>query len=263
LWFSAAGAALVALKPQSGIPILVALAILGRWRVVGRTILLLVVASVPGVVLLVRAVGSPVTITRVVGDNLDLLSRLPPGDLTNPTNLRIDVLGLLAHFRGPALTGLAWTGVAFVIITLLFALVPRGSFDLDEEPLAHPYVMTLVGVFLVGSLYHLMYDQVLLYVGPVAAIGLVGTRQDASLRQRFVATGGVLLLGWGVMFRVGFRNLMMAMNIPMLAVHTLWVTIPTLLSIGIVAGGPIYKLYVAKRSALRIIRPAVNDAGRG
>jgi|ERR1041384_2748915 hypothetical protein len=262
-WFCAVGAALVSLKPQSGIPILVALAILGLWRVVGRAVLLLVVASLPGVVLLFRVVGSPATITRVVGDNLDLLTRLPPGDLTNPTNLRIDVLGLLAHLGGPALTGLLWTGVAFVIITMLFALVPRGSFDLDEVPLTHPYVATLVGAYLVGSLYHLMYDQVLLYVGPVAAIGLVGTRQDASLRQRFVAAGGLVLLGFGVMFRVGFRNLMMALDIPNLAVHTLWVTVPTLLSIAIVAGGPIYKLYIAKRSALRIIRPAPNDGGRG
>ena len=236
IWLPALGATLVALKPQSAIPTLVALGALGYWRVLGRTALILGLASVPGAVLFIRAAGSPASILRTVGDNLALVSRLPPVDLANPTNLRIDALGIVSQLHGPALTGLGWLAVAFAVTTGLLILALRAGRHRAPEALSDPYVVALVALYLVVSLYHLMYDQLLLYVGPLAAFAAIAEGRAANDRVRMVALGGAALMATGLVFRSGVRALMVDIGFPALPVHQAWVAAPTLIVLAIVLG---------------------------
>jgi glycosyl transferase family 87 len=237
VWLPAVGTALVALKPQSGVPMFVALGILGYGRVLARAAVMLLVASLPGAALFYRAAGSFSGLMRTIGDNLVFLPSLPPGDLTNPTNLRIDGLGLITQVHGPALPGLGWIAVTFVVATALFVIAARVSQERAPDALTDPFVVTLLTVYITTSFYHLMYDQLLLYVGPLAALARLPGDAPQRLRLRIVALGGVVLLAAGIVFRSGLRDQLIALGLPALAVHRLWVVIPTVVGIAIVAWG--------------------------
>jgi hypothetical protein len=237
VWFPALGAALVALKPQSAIPMLVALGVLGHGRVLARAAAILALASVPGVVLFIRAAGSLPAMLRTAADNLSSFPRLPPVDLSNPTNLRIDALGMVSQLHGPALSGLGWLMLSLGVATGLFMIALPADRDGGPRNLADPWVVTLVTVYITVALYHLMYDQLLLYVGPLAAFALLARDPAGSRRARVVAGGGLMLLAAGVVFRSGMRERLVAYGLPALSVHRAWVAIPTLLGLAMVCTG--------------------------
>ena len=232
-WLPAIGATFVALKPQSMIPIFIALGVLGCRKVLLRAATILAVTSLPGAVLFIRAAGNPMAILRTIGENLDLLSRLPPGDLANPRNLRIDALGLVSHLGGPALIGLGWNLVILLVTTGLLVLAVRAC-DQDARTLADPYVATLVTLYVVASLYHLTYDQLLFYVGPLAAFGILTESNAGSRSSRVIASGGVALIGAGLVLRSGFCARMVHYGLPSLTVHKAWVTSPMLIVVALV-----------------------------
>jgi hypothetical protein len=57
VWLPALGTYLIALKPQSGIPMLIALALLRRWSVLLRSLLLIAATSLPAMTILVLTQG--------------------------------------------------------------------------------------------------------------------------------------------------------------------------------------------------------------
>jgi len=225
-WLPSIGTALVALKPQSGIPMLLALAFLGSQKVLWRAAAILIVTSVPGIVLFVTAAGSPSTVIRTIHDNLAVVSRLPPTDLAAPYNLRIDGLGVVSHLHGPALTGMVWPFVILVFATILLALIRHAS----GRSTADPYVMLLAALYIVVSLYHLTYDQLLLDVGPLAALSVVAESTRPNQSSRVLAFGGLALMAVELVLRPRFRNGFVDLGIPALLVHTVWVVTPTLIA---------------------------------
>jgi hypothetical protein len=249
LWVTAIGATLVCLKPQSAIPMLVVLGALGYWRVLGRVALVLMVMSLPGALLFVRAAGSAPAIAQTVRGNLALVGSLPPVFLGNVNNLRVDGLGIVSQLRGPALFELVWMGVAFGASTLLFLLALYGRRARSPVTLGDPYVATLASLYVVGSLYHLTYDQILLYVGPLAAFGALMREDEPSRATEVIAGGGLVLAACGLMFRTGFRNLMMVRGLDPLAVHQAWVAGPTLIAAGIVVAATVADLLKERTSA--------------
>jgi len=233
-WLPAIGVTLVAMKPQSAIPILVALAVLRCWRLLGRAAAILVVTSLPGALLFMRAAGGPSAMFRTVAANLNHLSQLPPNDLINPGNIRIDALGILSHLHGLALTGLGWTAMSFAVATGLLVLALRAVRARGSRALTEPYVVTLVTLYIVVSLVHLSYDQLLLYLGPLTALGVATESAAASRRSKALAAGGIALAAAGIVFRSGFRSRMMESSVLFLPIHEIWVTLPTLIVVAIV-----------------------------
>lgn len=232
-WLPAIGVTMVALKPQSAIPVFVALAVLRYWQVLARAAAILAVTSIPGALLLFRAVDGPSAIIRTVARNLNHLAHLPPNELTNPGNIRIDALGVLSHLNGPPLTGLGWTGITFAIATVLLVLalraVPRSS-----RTLADPYVVSVVTLYIVASLIHLSYDQLMLYLGPLMALRLMAESEVLTRRYDVVAAGGVALAVAGLVFRSGFRSRIIDSGFSFLPVQKTWVTLPTLVLLAVV-----------------------------
>ena len=238
-WVPALGAAVVALKPQSAIPMTVALAALGLWPVLWRMVTILVVSSLPGLVLFIRTVSSPAEVLRVARDNLAGFARIPTDDLANAINLRLDALGLLSRLGGPALNGLGWLFAGFLVLTALFilALRGRGQAPRRSATLGDPWVVMLLGLYIATSLYHLMYDQLLLYVGPLMAIGMVARGESVGLRTRVIARIGVVLLVTGIAFRTGFFNWVLDHGAPLMAVWVPWVVTPSLITLAALVWG--------------------------
>jgi hypothetical protein len=77
-WLGAVGVTLLGLKPQTAIPLFVALGVLGYRQLLARAAAILAVTSMPGVMPFVHSAGSLSAILRTIRDNLDLVSRLPP-----------------------------------------------------------------------------------------------------------------------------------------------------------------------------------------
>jgi hypothetical protein len=232
-WLPAVGVTMVALKPQSAIPIFVALAVLQYWQVLARAAAIIAVTSVPGTLLFLRAAGSPSAIMRTVTGNLSHLSQLPPNDLTFPGNVRIDALGVLSHLGGPALTGLGWTGIIFAVATGILVLALR-AIPRDARTLADPYVVSIVTLYVIGSLVHLSYDQLTFYVGPLTAVGVIIVSKAPSRRVRLIATGGAALAASGIIFRSGFRSRLIHSGRVFPPVHQAWLALPTLIVLAIV-----------------------------
>jgi hypothetical protein len=233
-WLPVAGVILVSLKPQSGLPLFAALGLLGHWKVLARAIIILAAASMPAVALLFRAAGAPSTILGTIRDNLALVSQLPPCDLANPSNLRIDLLGIISHLNGPALTGPVWTVLSFTALTVLLVTALWLMRAYGPKELANPVVVTVIALYVTAALYHLTYDQLLLFVGPLAAVAALSAGA-VDRGTRLVAVGGVVLGCVGVLSRSGVRALMMDLGVPSLAVHRGWVMMPTLISLAVVA----------------------------
>jgi hypothetical protein len=233
-WLPAVGVTLVALKPQSAVPIFVALAALQCWKLLARVGAILAATSLPGALLLVHAAGDPSTIIRTITGNLNHLSHLPPNDLTNPGNIRIDALGIVSHLGGPALTGLGWTAISLAVATGLLMLALHGISARGSRTLADPYVVTVVTLYIVVSLVHLSYDQLLLYLGPLVALGVMTESEAPSTRSNVIAVGGVALAAAGLFFRSGFRGRMIDSGRSFLPVHEAWLSLPTLLVLAIV-----------------------------
>jgi hypothetical protein len=228
-WLPSIGTTLVALKPQSGIPMLLALALLGSQKVLWRAAAILIVTSIPGMVLFVTAAGSLSAAIRTILDNLTVVSRLPPTDLAAAYNLRIDGLGIVSHLHGPALTGLVWPVVFLVFATISFALI-RSISGRSTDAAADPCVMSFVALYIVVALYHLTYDQLLLDVGPLAALSVVAESARPSQSSRVLAFGGLALMAVELVLRPRFRNGFVDLGIPALLVHTVWVVTPTLIA---------------------------------
>jgi hypothetical protein len=233
-WLPAIAVTMVALKPQSALPIFVALAVLHCWPVLVRAAGIVVVTSLPGAVVAVHNAGGLKTMGHTVAENLRVLERLPTNDLATRGNLRIDALGLAARLGLPTLSGTGWAFATFAVLTVVLMLVLRATGARGLDAFADPLVATAVSVFVASSFIHLSYDQVLLYVGPLAATALV-LEHRADAQATTLALGGVILVAIEVAFRASFRTRMVDAGLSALRVRQAWVTLPTLVGIALVA----------------------------
>lgn len=120
----ALGVALALIKPQFGLPLALLLVVAGRGRAVVRGVVWLALASLPALLLCVRAAGGVGGFVDSVVRNL-AYSGSPdsPTGLGSVFNGRIDYLGMLARFGVvdqpswlPAVVGLALVALAAVVV---------------------------------------------------------------------------------------------------------------------------------------------------
>jgi hypothetical protein len=140
----------------------------------------------------------------------------------------------VSHLHGPALLGVGWILFAFAISTGLLVAALRAVRARRTPALADPCVVTIVSLYIVVSLYHLTYDQLLLYAGPLAAFGLLTDNVALTRNSRAVAAGGVALMTAGFVFRSGFGARMVNLGASALSVHQASVMVPTLIGAAIV-----------------------------
>jgi hypothetical protein len=233
-WLPAFAVAVVALKPQSAIPMFASLAVLQCWQVLIRAGAIVVVGSIPGAVIYAYNAGGVTAMASTATENLRVLERLPTNDLTTRANIRIDALGITSRLGAPALSGTWWAFVTFAVLTLVLLLFVRAVGAKGLSAFADPLVAAAVSVFIAVSFIHLSYDQVLFYVGPLAACALV-FEHVGDRRSWTLAIGGLMLLAFEVLFRAGFRTRMIDAGLSALTVRQTWVTMPTLLSTALVA----------------------------
>ena len=229
VWILVLGTVLVSLKPQSGIPMLVALFALRRVDVLWRSCVILAIASLPGVLLFLSAAGSSASAIATLPANVGVMVQIVPGNLASPYNIRIDALGSLAHLNGPALVGGGWAIATMLAATALLLCALRGCARDLHHRAGHPWLMSLLSVYIVASLYHLTYDQLLLYVGPLAAIGVAAGGSVTSRVTRLLAGGGVVLGVSGLLFRPGVITRIADAGVPPWLLHDVRVAGPTIL----------------------------------
>jgi hypothetical protein len=234
VWLPAVAVAMVALKPQSAIPIFVALAILRCWRVLVRAAGIVVVTSLPGATVYAHNAGGLSAMFHTASDNLRVLEHLPTNDLASRSNIRIDVLGVASRLGLPTLSGIGWAVATFLVGTALLVVLVRALGSRGLGAFADPLVATVVSVFVAESFIHLSYDQVLLYVGPLAAFALI-VEHGADASARALAIGGAVLVAFGFAFRAGFRTRMADAGLSAFRVRQTWVTVPSLLSLSLIA----------------------------
>jgi hypothetical protein len=235
VWLATVGVVLVALKPQSGIPLLAGLMVLRQWKVLVAAVVALCLTSLPGTLLLIFVTGSLPAMLRILPENAAFMSSLPPGDLSRPDNLRIDLLGILSHLNIYAFVWPPWTLVAFLLATGAFFVVLCAYRNKPDA--AEPVTATLLSLLIVMSLYHLTYDQILLYVGPTSALPYVVETGPPRRSTRLLAAGGIVLFGMGLLFRPGVREqLVIRLGLPAPLVHHVWVAAPTVFTLMLVGG---------------------------
>jgi hypothetical protein len=235
-WLPAAGVALVALKPQSGIPIFLALILLRYWRVLVRAAVIVGVTSVPGLVLFARNAGGVAGMWHTGAANLRVLQALPPNDLAIRANNRVDALGALSRFGVPVGNGVVWAVVGLGVSTALLLVVVRARRSYGAQGLRDPLVVTAVSVYVAVALIHLSYDQLLLLVGPLLAVAL-WLDGEADIPAKVVAVGGGAVLAVECAFRAGFRSRLIDAGLDPLRVREAWLTVPTVLAVTSVVAG--------------------------
>ena len=245
-WWPALGVVLISLKPQSMVPMFVVLALLAAWGLMSRALALLVATSLPGLALLLHAAGSPAVVGHTVRDNLRYFAHVPEDDLRDAVNNRVDLSGVLAHLHGPVLAGFGWDLAVFVTATIVLALLLAVSHaPRTPAALTDPFVLTLATAFVVVTIYHQPYDQLLLFVGPLAAVG-------AAFRDRYLNAENTALLAVAAVLllvelglRTGFRTRMVDLGWSAPVVRAIYFSAPTVLAIVMVAGCAIARRVVS------------------
>jgi hypothetical protein len=154
-WISALGFTLAALKPQTAIPLAIALVVLGKIPCLARSALLIVGASVPWAILAVPAAGGVHRLVRTLGANARHFEEISGSSTPNQT--RIDAAGVLDHL------GISPTRVVqlliFVTAMAVFAFAARHARGSRLEA----NVIVLIGLpsAILLSMYHREYDFLL------------------------------------------------------------------------------------------------------
>jgi hypothetical protein len=186
-WVAAVGFLLAASTFQTGVPLALALTMLGARAVVWRGALMTVACSLPPVVLGMSAARGPASYTRVFAlgafGHLATLPGQPRGLAEQPN--RIDLGALLLR------AGIHSTGVQIAVGALMLALalsflarLPTGLRRLDYPP-----VLCLVIAVSILCCYHQPYD-VLLVAGAVIPVALLAGSRSAPMFA--VAIAGIL-----------------------------------------------------------------------
>jgi len=178
-WIAAAGFLLAASTFQTGVPLALALIVVGAWPIVWRGAVLAAALSVPPVVLGVMAAGGPARYAQAYTmgalGHLTSLPGEPRGLASQP--YRID-LGALLHRTGIDSTEMQVAG-ALLILALAVAFLARLPADLRR--LDYPPVLCLVAAVTILGAYHQPYDMLLVAGAVLPLVLLAGDRSVLTL----------------------------------------------------------------------------------
>ncbi len=162
-WWTACLVALSCIKPQFGLPMMVFLLALGRWRTVLRGVAVLVATSlVPLVACIRNAGGVPQFADSIRRDIAYASSASAPTGLGSEINFRTDVPGILVRLGFPAMPGvLQLVFVGALVLIVVLALHRLASAELATV------LMTCVILLLP---VHSDYDFALMWVAAGAAV---------------------------------------------------------------------------------------------
>jgi len=224
-WVPAVGVVLVSLKPQSALPILLVLVILRAWPVVVRAVLVLAVTSLPGAFLFLRAGGGLHTLHA----NVAFFGHITQNNLADPLNNRVDLLGLSSHLHGPVLSGLGWSLCLFAILGLALAVGWRRGRQY-EAAMRDPVMLSVIGLFLVISLYHQPYDLIMLFPGPLVALSEWVREERLRRDQAALIATGATVLGTVLVLRATGRAHLVAWGLSDRSVRTTYFSLPVILA---------------------------------
>ncbi len=166
-WLAGLGLALAASTIQTGLPLALALVLLGAWPVVWRGITLLLASSLPPILLGIASQGLRGFVRTFVTGGVSHLGR--------PDN-RIDLGALLQRLGVASAAVVIGAGLLAAALALAFlARLPAHLRQID-----HPPVLFLVIAFTLLCTYHEAYDM-LLVSGAVVPVILVNDRSRAML----------------------------------------------------------------------------------
>ena len=205
-WLAGLGFMLAASTIQVGLPLALALLVLGGWRVVWRGAVLAVGCSLPIAGLEIANAGFPTFVSSFVAGGSVYLVRV---------NDRIDLGGLLYRAGG------AGKGVQVAISLLLasVALIFLARLPPHLRRISHPPVLSFVVAFVLVSAYHESYDLLLVGAAVVPAIlvndqsramlpafGLAGTSAGISSSIAALFYAPLALLGIGISSALALRH---------------------------------------------------------
>jgi Glycosyltransferase family 87 len=197
-WLAGLGFMLAASTIQTGLPLALALLLLGGWRVVWRGIVLALACSLPVMGLDIANAGFSAFVNSFVGGGSVYLVRV---------NNRIDLGGLLFRAGGAGKGAQVAVGLALASVALIFlARLPP-----HLRRISHPPVLSFVVAFMLLSAYHESYDLLLVGGAVVPAIlvndqsramlpafGLAGTSAGISSSIAALFYAPLALLGIGI-----------------------------------------------------------------
>jgi len=167
-WLAAAGVALACMKPTYGVPLVVALLFLGRYRTTVRGVLLATAASLPALPFLARSAGGVVPLfSSVIGSYTIMDSDHSVNTATS--TIRLDAVAMLERLAGRPLGAVVEPLLTLALLAAGGAaaarLARRGG---REGRLAAAGVACLT---ILTCIYHQAYDAILLAL-PMTALAL-------------------------------------------------------------------------------------------
>jgi glycosyl transferase family 87 len=187
-WLAAAGLALACMKPTYGVPLVVALLVLGRTRTAVRGVVLAGVASLPALPLLARAAGG---LGALASSILGAYTIMDADHAVNAatSTIRLDAVAMIERLAGRPLPGVASMLVSLALLgagSAAAARLARRGGNAGRVAAAGAVCLTLL-----VCIYHQAYDAVLLVL-PATALALGGAlwprdRRATALRFTLLA----------------------------------------------------------------------------
>jgi hypothetical protein len=205
-WLAGLGLMLAASTIQMGLPLALALLVLGGWRVVWRGAVLALGCSLPIAGLEIANAGFSTFVNSFVAGGSVYLVRV---------NDRIDLGGLLYRAVGAGKGVQVAISLALASVALIFlARLPP-----HLRRISHPPVLSFVVAFMLVSAYHESYDLLLVGAAVVPAIlvndqsramlpafGLAGTSAGISSSIAALFYAPLALLGIGISSALALRH---------------------------------------------------------
>lgn len=173
-WLAGLGFLLAAATLQTGIPLALALLVLGRWPVVWRGVTLVLACSLPPMALEIANAGPGGFVASFVSGAGGHIGRL---------NNRIDLGALLGRLGVPNVAIQVAAGLAVLVLALAFlAWLPRPLRRLDYPP-----VLCVVVAATLACTYHQPYDMLLIGGAVIPAIFVLD--QTRAMLPAFAVAG--------------------------------------------------------------------------
>jgi len=177
-WLAAAGVALACMKPTYGVPLVVTLLFLGRYRTTVRGVLLATAASLPALPLLARSAGGIMPlVSSVIGSYTIMDSDLSVNTATS--TIRLDAVAMLERLAGRPLGGLVESLLTLVLLAAGGAAAARLARRGGRE--GRVAAAAIVCLTILICIYHQAYDAILLALPmTVLALGTPWTRSERA-----------------------------------------------------------------------------------
>lgn len=191
-WLSAVGFMVVSMKPNFGIPIIVLLAARGNWRAAGAGFILATAGALAGTAMLTREIG----FSRFLQDVQGAEQAHIEDDYEKPVNTwtRIDLLAVIAKW-------LEANPDSKVTLAVFCALIIVPSWRLlklrkqDNSGLLS-LSGTLIAVAAMSTIYHHIYDSLILVPVGLALLIHQPLAELFSTRVRWLLALGLLFVPW-------------------------------------------------------------------